>query len=150
MEKASFGAGCFWGVQEKFQSLKGVKATQVGYQGGTTVNPSYEDVCTDLTGHAEVVLVTFDPKVISFEKLLELFWKIHDPTSEDRQGYDVGSQYRSVIFCTTPEQLKEAHESKLRQEKKQPGIVTEILMAPAFYPAEEYHQCYLQKRRKKI
>jgi len=146
-DKVSFGAGCFWGIQEHFRTLKGVVATHVGYQGGHSVNPSYEDVCTDLTGHAEVVLVEYDPHLITFEQLLELFWKIHDPTTKNRQGYDTGSQYRSAIFCYTPEQLHKALASKAEKSKTLKGIVTEIVMAPPFYIAEGYHQCYLQKKR---
>ena len=148
MEKATFGAGCFWHVEEAFRHLKGVHATKVGYSGGTTKNPTYEDVCTDKTGHAEVIEVTYDPKIITYEELLQVFWDIHDPTTKNRQGPDVGTQYRSVIFYHTPEQKTKAELSKknLEQLKKySKKIVTEILEAPTFYPAEEYHQQYLAK-----
>jgi peptide methionine sulfoxide reductase msrA/msrB len=149
LEKASFGAGCFWGVEAAFHSLPGVKAALSGYQGGTLKNPSYEDVCTGRTNHAEVVEVEFDPAVISYEKLLELFWSKHDPTTPNRQGPDVGTQYRSVIFTYTPEQKKIAEASKAALEAEHRfhrPIVTQILPAPEFYPAEEYHQRYLEKR----
>jgi len=147
--QASFGAGCFWGVEEEFRQLPGVKETAVGYQGGTLKNPSYEDVCSGRTGHAEVVHVEFDPKETSYEKLLELFWESHDPTTPNRQGPDVGTQYRSVIFTYTPAQQKAAEEAKAKLEAsgrfKRP-IVTQIVAAPDFYRAEEYHQRYLEKR----
>jgi peptide-methionine (S)-S-oxide reductase len=148
MEKATFGAGCFWHVEEAFRHLKGVHSTKVGYSGGTTTNPTYEDVCTDKTGHAEVVEVTYDPRIITYEKLLSVFWEIHDPTTKNRQGPDVGTQYRSVIFYHTDEQKTAAEHSRdnLEQSKKySKKIVTEISKAPTFYRAEEYHQQYLAK-----
>jgi peptide-methionine (S)-S-oxide reductase len=148
MEKATFGAGCFWHVEESFRNLKGVLTTTVGYMGGTLENPTYEDVCTDKTGHAEVVEIHFDPKKISYDELLTIFWDIHDPTTKNRQGPDVGTQYRSVIFYHTPEQKTVAEQSKknLEQSKKhKKKIVTDILKAMTFYPAEEYHQHYLAK-----
>ena len=148
-EKATFGAGCFWGVEATFRQVKGVTSATVGYAGGTTENPNYEDVCTHETGHAEVVQVEFDPAQVSYEKLLEVFWSNHDPTTRDRQGPDVGSQYRSVIFYHTPEQQRAAEEfkSKLDQDNHfSRPTVTQIEPAPAFYRAEEYHQQYLAKR----
>jgi len=148
-EKATFGAGCFWGVEATFRQVKGVTSATVGYAGGTTENPTYEDVCRDETGHAEVVQVEFDPAQVSYEKLLEVFWRNHDPTTRDRQGPDVGSQYRSVVFYHTPEQQRaaEAFKSKLDQDNHfSRPIVTGIEPAPTFYRAEEYHQQYLAKR----
>jgi peptide-methionine (S)-S-oxide reductase len=147
MEKATFGAGCFWGVEAAFRELPGVVDAAVGYAGGTTDNPSYQDVCTDRTGHAEVVEVQFDPEKVSYEQLLDRFWRIHDPTTPNRQGPDVGSQYRSVIFFHSPEQEAAAKASKDEAQKrfKRP-IVTYIEPAPAFWRAEEYHQRYLEKR----
>jgi peptide-methionine (S)-S-oxide reductase len=148
-EKATFGAGCFWGVEATFRQVKGVTSATVGYAGGTTENPTYEDVCTHETGHAEVVQVEFDPAQVSYEKLLEVFWRNHDPTTRDRQGPDVGSQYRSVVFYHTPEQQRAAEEfkSKLAQDNHfSRPVVTQIEPAPAFYRAEEYHQQYLAKR----
>lgn len=148
MEKATFGAGCFWGVEAAFRKLRGVVSTMVGYAGGTLLNPSYEDVCTDTTGHAEVVQVEFDPAVISYEQLLKVFFEIHDPTTPNRQGPDVGTQYRSVIFYHDFEQGRLAREFKRDLEKsgkfKRP-IVTEIVAAPLFHKAEEYHQRYHEK-----
>lgn len=148
-ETATFGAGCFWGVEETFRVLPGVLSTSVGYAGGLTENPNYEAVCTDLTGHAEVVQVTFDPAVIGYEKLLDVFWKNHNPTTQNQQGPDFGSQYRSVIFTHSPEQKKIAEASKTALEAsgawKRP-IVTQIVDAQTFYPAEDYHQQYLKKR----
>jgi peptide-methionine (S)-S-oxide reductase len=149
MAKATFGAGCFWGVEEEFRKLPGVKETAVGYSGGETVNPTYEDVCTDETGHAEVVEVDYDPAKTSYETLLETFWNGHNPTQLNRQGPDVGRQYRSVIFFHTPEQEASAHASKERLEKSgrfTRPIVTEISPAQPFWRAEEYHQRYLEKR----
>lgn len=148
IEKATFGAGCFWGVEEMFRNIPGVKSAVSGYAGGTTENPTYEDVCSHSTGHAEVVEVEFDPAEVSYEKLLDTFWTNHDPTTRNRQGPDIGSQYRSVVFYHSPEQ-KAAAEAK-RAELEQSGrfrrpIVTEIEAAPAFYRAEEYHQQYLRK-----
>jgi peptide-methionine (S)-S-oxide reductase len=148
MEKATFGAGCFWHVEEAFRHLKGVTSTTVGYMGGTLKNPTYEDVCTDKTGHAEVVEILYHPETISYEELLNVFWEIHDPTTKNRQGPDVGTQYRSVIFYYTVEQKTIAETSKrnLEQSKKyKKKIVTEITKATAFYPAEAYHQQYLAK-----
>lgn len=148
LETAAFGAGCFWGVQEIFKKTKGVKNTVAGYMGGTLENPTYQDVCTDTTGHAEVVHVTYDPKEASYEKLLKVFWENHNPTTRNRQGPDIGSQYRSVIFFYNTEQKELAEKSKAKLEKsgkyKNP-IVTEIVPATTFYRAEEYHQNYLEK-----
>jgi peptide-methionine (S)-S-oxide reductase len=148
-ETATFGAGCFWGVEETFRVLPGVLSTAVGYAGGSTENPNYEAVCTDLTGHAEVVQIVFDPAVIAYEKLLDVFWKNHNPTTSNQQGPDFGSQYRSVIFTHSQEQKKIAEASKIALESsgmwKRP-IVTQIVDATQFYPAEEYHQQYLKKR----
>src|SRR6059036_3395410 len=147
MEKATFGVGSFWGGEAVFRQLKGVLATTVGYSGGTTKSPTYEEVCSDRTGHAEVVLVECNPFLVSYEQLLNLFWEIHDPTQLNRQGPDVGSQYRSVIFYNTPEQKAAALVSKEKAQKKcKKPIVTEILPAVAFYRAEDYHQQYLEKR----
>ena len=147
LEKATFGAGCFWGVEAEFRKLAGVKSTAVGYAGGNKRNPTYQDVCTDTTGHAEVVEVTFDPAAISYRDLLNVFWENHDPTTKDRQGPDVGTQYRSVIFFHSPEQEAEAIASRDAAQKnfKRP-IVTQIVAAPEFWRAEEYHQQYLEKR----
>jgi peptide-methionine (S)-S-oxide reductase len=147
MEKATFGAGCFWGVEAAFRRLAGVKETAVGYEGGKLDNPSYEAVCTDRTGHAEVVDITFDPEVVSYHDLLNVFWENHDPTTKNRQGPDVGTQYRSVIFFHSPEQEAEAKRSRDEAQKsfKRP-IVTEIVPATQFWRAEEYHQQYLEKR----
>jgi peptide-methionine (S)-S-oxide reductase len=148
MEKATFGAGCFWHVEEAFQHLKGVLSTTVGYTGGTLKNPTYEDVCTDKTRHAEVVELTYDPKIITYEELLRVFWDIHDPTTKNRQGPDVGTQYRSAIFYHSPEQKTAAELSKKTLElsgKYRKNIVTEITEATTFYPAEGYHQRYLAK-----
>ncbi|MEW6170577.1 MAG: bifunctional methionine sulfoxide reductase B/A protein [Candidatus Omnitrophota bacterium] len=145
---AVFGAGCFWGVEAAFSEVKGVVKTTVGFMGGTLKNPTYEDVCTHKTGHAEVVWVEFDPAQVSYEKLLNIFWNIHDPTTLNRQGPDVGSQYRSVIFYFTPEQekLAIASKEKLNKTKFNGKIITEILPAPEFYKAEEYHQEYYKKK----
>lgn len=147
MATATFGAGCFWGVEEAFRLVQGVQSTAVGYMGGTLENPSYEDVCTDATGHAEVVQLAYDPQQVSYEDLLELFWRIHDPTTPGRQGPDVGSQYRSAIFFHTPQQETAARASLTSaQQSFQRPIVTQIVPAAAFYRAEEYHQRYLEKR----
>jgi peptide-methionine (S)-S-oxide reductase len=149
MEKATFGAGCFWGVEAAFRLIKGVKATAVGYSGGALQNPTYEDVCTDRTGHAEVVEVEFDPSEVSYDDLLEVFWTNHNPTTLNRQGPDIGSQYRSAIFFHSPEQEAAARASKERLEKSgkhNRPIVTQIEPAQTFYRAEEYHQQYLEKR----
>lgn len=149
MPKATFGAGCFWGVEQAFRQVKGVTATRVGYLGGTMNNPTYHDVCTDMTGHAEVVQVEFDPSKVSYEDLLNVFWSCHDPTQLNRQGPDVGTQYRSAIFFHSPEQEKAARASKEKLEAsgryKRP-IVTEITPASEFWVAEDYHQQYLEKR----
>jgi methionine-S-sulfoxide reductase len=147
MEKATFAAGCFWGVEATFRRLAGVQSTQVGYIGGHKATPTYQDVCSDETGHAEAVEVTFDPQVISYHDLLEVFWQNHDPTTKDRQGPDVGTQYRSAIFFHSPEQEQEARESveAARKRFRRP-IVTEIVPATEFWRAEEYHQQYLEKR----
>jgi peptide-methionine (S)-S-oxide reductase len=149
MKRATFGAGCFWGVEAAFREVPGVVDAAVGYSGGDVANPSYEDVCTDRTGHAEVVQVEFDPKQVSFEELLDVFWRSHDPTQLNRQGPDVGRQYRSVIFYHEEEQRVEAEESKARFEslgRYRRPIVTEILPAAPFYRAEDYHQQYLKKQ----
>jgi peptide methionine sulfoxide reductase msrA/msrB len=147
-EQAAFGAGCFWGVEAAFREMPGVRETAVGYQGGALKIPSYEDVCSGRTGHAEVVHVDYDPAEVSYDKLLELFWAEHDPTTPNRQGPDVGTQYRSVIFYYTPAQKTAAETSKAKLEAsgrfKRP-IVTQIVAAPEFYRAEEYHQRYLEK-----
>ncbi len=148
VQKATFGAGCFWGVEAAFRQLKGVVSTSVGYMGGTLENPNYEDVCTDRTGHAEVVEVLYDPVQISYEDLLEVFWKIHDPTTLNRQGPDRGTQYRSVIFYHTPEQEAAARESKERLRRSglfKREIVTQIEPAAEFWRAEEYHQQYYER-----
>src|SRR3989338_5097580 len=149
VEVATFAAGCFWGVEESFRTLKGVVYTRVGYTGGHTKNPTYEQVCTGKTGHAEAIEILYDPTVITYSRLLDEFWKIHDPTTLNRQGPDIGSNYRSVIFYHDKEQEKLAGESKDRLErsgKYKNKIVTQIVPAGEFYPAEEYHQKYLMKR----
>ncbi len=151
LKKAAFAAGCFWGVEAAFRQLigKGVISTKVGYTGGNFKNPAYEDVCSDKTGHAEAVEIIYDPTKISYAKLLDVFWSIHDPTTPDRQGPDAGAQYRSVIFFHTPEQesLAKASKDKLDESKKfRNKIVTEIVKAEEFFPAEEYHQRYYEKQ----
>ena len=149
MEKAVFAAGCFWGVEETFRQVKGVRSTRVGYLGGTLPNPTYEDVCTDQTGHAEAVEVEYDPAQVAYEDLLNIFWNMHDPTTPNRQGLDIGTQYRSAIFYSTPEQEAAARRSQEQMERSgrfERPIVTEIVPAPALYEAEEYHQQYLVKR----
>jgi peptide-methionine (S)-S-oxide reductase len=147
LEKATLGAGCFWGVEATFRRLAGVKDTQVGYMGGKLNNPTYKDVCTDKTGHAEVLEVTFDPAVISYRDILEVFWDNHNPTTLNRQGPDVGTQYRSAIFYHSPEQKIEAEKSRDAAQARFPRpIVTEIVPATEFWRAEEYHQQYLEKR----
>ncbi|MCV0398746.1 MAG: peptide-methionine (S)-S-oxide reductase MsrA [Nitrosarchaeum sp.] len=146
--KATFGAGCFWHVEDLFRKTKGVTSTQVGYIGGKLANPTYEEVCTDMTGHAEAVQVEYDPNVLSYDVLLDLFWNNHDPTSLNRQGPDIGNQYRSAIFVHNEEQKQIAQKSKEKLERSgkfQKPIVTEITPAPEFYKAEEYHQKYFQK-----
>lgn len=149
-EKATFGAGCFWGIEAAFNRVKGVVATTVGYMGGHKANPSYEEVCTGKTGHAEVVEVIFNPAVISYRELLEVFWQVHDPTTLNRQGPDIGPQYRSVIFYHNPTQQEEAQASLQAQQEsaslRRRPIVTAIEPAAPFYRAEEYHQQYLAKR----
>ncbi len=149
MELATFGAGCFWGVEVAFRQVPGVKDALVGYLGGTLANPTYKDVCTGRTGHAEVVQVQYDPMEVTYDRLLEVFWENHDPTTLNRQGPDVGTQYRSAIFYHTPEQKAAAEASKARLStsgKFRKPIVTEITPASTFYPAEDYHQRYLEKR----
>ena len=144
---AVFGAGCFWGVEAAFRRLDGVSQTRVGYAGGSVPNPSYEQVCTDRTGHAEVVEVTYDPAVVPYEQLLAVFWAEHDPTQLNRQGPDVGSQYRSAIFVDGDDQRRAAEESRARlQERLSRPVVTQIEDAPPFWEAEDYHQRYLEKR----
>ncbi len=149
METATFGAGCFWGVEETFRRVPGVVDAAVGYMGGSLQNPSYKDVCTDRTGHAEVVQVTYDPGVVEYGKLLDVFWENHDPTTLNRQGPDQGTQYRSAIFFHTPEQAEAARESKKRLDESKRlrrPVVTEIVPAKEFWRAEEDHQRYLEKR----
>jgi peptide-methionine (S)-S-oxide reductase len=149
VQLATFGAGCFWGVEETFRRIPGVLSTQVGYLGGTLAHPTYEDVCADKTGHAEVVELTYDPSIVSYENLLRVFWDNHDPTTMNRQGSDIGTQYRSAIFYHSPEQKKSAEQSKeflVQSHRFRTPIVTEITPATAFYRAEEYHQRYLEKR----
>ena len=148
MEKATFAAGCFWGIETAYRRLEGVLDVAVGYEGGSTDNPSYQDVCTGQTGHAEVVEVDYDPEKISYDELLEVFWNIHDPTTLNRQGPDIGTQYRSAIFFHNEDQKKKAELSKSskQSEGKYPdGIVTEITPHETFYRAEEYHQRYFEK-----
>lgn len=153
MQKAIFGAGCFWGVEETFRHIPGVTAVAVGYSGGTMKNPSYHDVCSGKTGHTEVVEVDYDPSKVSYEKLLDTFFANHDPTTLNRQGPDIGVQYRSVIFYTTPEQEAAARAAKEKADKsgtfKRP-VVTAIEPAQEFYKAEEYHQHYLEKNGLKV
>ena len=149
MEKATFGGGCFWGVESVFREVKGVLSTQVGYMGGGKEHPAYQEVCTGDTGHAEVVEVTYDPTHVSYDDLLALFWRCHDPTQYNRQGPDFGSQYRSVIFCYSTEQETAAFASREAEDtagRHRRRIVTEILPASIFWRAEEYHQQYLEKR----
>jgi peptide-methionine (S)-S-oxide reductase len=149
LEKATFGAGCFWGVEAAFRQIPGVVATRVGYTGGHTANPTYEAVCSHTTGHAEAVEVTFDPARASYAQLLDVFWAKHNPTTKDRQGLDIGSQYRSAIFFHSPEQQAAAERTKEEQQAKlhwPRKIVTEIVPALEFYEAEEYHQQYLEKQ----
>ncbi|MER3407592.1 MAG: peptide-methionine (S)-S-oxide reductase [Nitrososphaera sp.] len=146
--KATFGMGCFWCSEDVFRQAKGVRSTAVGYMGGHVDNPTYEQVCTDTTGHAEVVQVDYDPAAISYGQLLEIFWKNHDPTTLNRQGPDVGVQYRSAVFCHSPEQEAEARAQKKKLEESgrfRKKIVTEIVPASTFWKAEEYHQQYYSK-----
>ncbi len=149
MAKATFAAGCFWGVEATFRQIPGVTGTRVGYTGGEMENPTYKDVCTDGTGHAEAVEVDYDPAKVSYEQLLDIFWENHDPTQLNRQGPDFGTQYRSAIFYYSPEQEHLAKSSKQRLEQSgqySRPIVTEIIPAATFYEAEDYHQQYLEKR----
>lgn len=147
-EKATLAAGCFWGVESVFRQVEGVISTRVGYTGGHAVNPTYQEVCTDKTGHAEAIEIIFDPEKISYAQILEVFWKNHNPTTLNRQGPDVGTQYRSAIFYHNDTQAQIAEESKQALEKSgrfQQPIITEIIAADTFYPAEEYHQNYCAK-----
>lgn len=149
MSIATFAAGCFWGVEAHFREISGVISTRVGYSGGNTLNPNYKQVCTGTTGHAEVIEINFDPNTISFEDLLYVFWKMHDPTTLNQQGPDIGTQYRSAIFYHDEQQQQQALQTKqeLNDGKVfRSAIVTEITAASEFYPAEEYHQCYLEKK----
>jgi peptide-methionine (S)-S-oxide reductase len=149
MAKATFAAGCFWGVEANFRRVMGVTSTSVGYTGGQLANPTYEAVCTDRTGHAEAIEVDYDPKQVRYDDLLEIFWATHDPTTPNRQGPDVGAQYRSAIFYHDAEQEVAAIASKERREKSgrfRRPIVTQIVPAGVFYPAEDYHQQYYEKR----
>ena len=153
MEKAILAAGCFWGVEVAFRKVKGVVSTSVGYSGGTVEEPSYEEVCMGRTGHAEVVEVEFDPAKVTFRELLEVFWNSHDPTTVNRQGPDVGTQYRSAIFFLDEAQRETAAASLEEAEKSgrfHGRIVTEITQASTYYPAEEYHQQYIEKQQKKV
>jgi peptide-methionine (S)-S-oxide reductase len=146
-KKATFGAGCFWGVEAAFRQVDGVTKTRVGYAGGTLENPTYEDVCSHTTGHAEVVEVTYDPEQVSYEQLLDVFWRKHDPTQLNRQGWDIGDNYRSVVFFHDDEQREAALQSKdAEQANWSRPIVTQIEPAQTFYEAEDYHQQYLEKR----
>lgn len=148
MKKATFGAGCFWGVEEAFSKVKGVRKTTVGYMGGTQKNPTYEDICTNKTGHVEVIQIEYDPTIITYEKLLDIFWELHDPTQLNRQGVDVGTQYKSVIFYYDEDQKQTAIMSKNKldgSDKYERPIVTEIRKVETFYPAEDYHQKYFKR-----
>ncbi|MCA1834230.1 MAG: peptide-methionine (S)-S-oxide reductase MsrA [Actinomycetota bacterium] len=148
-EKATFAAGCFWGVEDAFRQVRGVQSTRVGYTGGTTTAPTYEQVCSHTTGHAEAVEVTYDPEIVTFDDLVDVFWKIHDPTQLNRQGPDVGDQYRTAIFFHDGAQQAAAVASKERLEKEERftrPVVTEITPAAEFYAAEDYHQQYYEKR----
>ena len=146
-KKATFGAGCFWGVEAAFRQVDGVTRTRVGYSGGELENPTYEDVCSHTTGHAEVVEVTYDPERVSYDDLLEVFWRKHDPTQLNRQGWDIGDQYRSVVFFHDEDQQEAALRAKAREQENWSGpIVTQIEPAQTFYEAEDYHQQYLEKR----
>jgi len=149
-EQAVFGMGCFWGAEKKFWQAPGVYSTAVGYAGGVTPNPTYQEVCSGMTGHTEVVLVVFDPKVASYDAMLKIFWENHDPTQGMRQGNDVGTQYRSAIYCSSPDQRRAAESSRRTFEDRLAAagygaITTEIADAPPFFYAEEYHQQYLGK-----
>jgi len=150
LAKATFGAGCFWNVEEMFRHIDGVKFTAVGFMGGGVTNPTYKMVCGGNTGHAEVVYMEYDPGKANYEKLLNVFWENHDPTTLNRQGPDIGEQYRSVIFYYTPEQKKLAEESKTKLENSgryNSAIVTQVIPAEEFYKAEDYHQQYLAKQK---
>ncbi len=145
-KKAIFAAGCFWGVEEKFRNLKGVLETKVGYTGGVTDKPTYESVCTGATEHAEAVEVVYDPEIITYKELVDFFFKIHDPSTKDRQGFDIGSQYRSAIFFVDEEQKKTAEEEKeIIEEKEGIKLSTVITKSETFFDAEDYHQKYIQK-----
>ena len=147
-DTVSFGAGCFWQVEAAFREVEGVTDTAVGYEGGSVPNPTYEQVCTGATGHAEVTQVSFDPSKVSFDTLLDIYWKVHDPTQVDRQGPDIGTQYRSVIFVDNDEQRAAAEASRERlAAKHRKPIATTIEPTTGFYMAEDYHQCYLEKRK---
>lgn len=150
LQKATLAAGCFWHVEEAFRHVKGIISTTVGYTGGKLENPTYEDVCTDKTGHAEAVEIEYEPSKVSYKELLEVFWNCHDPTQLNKQGLDIGTQYRSVVFYHNEEQKREAIASKLQLQKtdkyRNKNIVTEITKVSRFYKAEEYHQGYLEKR----
>jgi methionine-S-sulfoxide reductase len=148
LKTATFAAGCFWGVEEKFSKIKGVIDTEVGYTGGNIEDPTYEQVCSDKTGHAEAIQIKYDPFKITFEELLDVFWKIHDPTQVNRQGPDLGTQYRSAIFYHDKNQKQIAENSKLEEQKKYDNeIATEIVPAEEFYKGEEYHQDYYKKEK---
>ncbi|TFF69229.1 MAG: peptide-methionine (S)-S-oxide reductase [Promethearchaeota archaeon] len=152
-EKATFGAGCFWGVEARFRRVEGVIDAVSGYAGGHTKDPSYKEVCTNKTGHAEVVQVTYDPSIVSYEDLLEIFWNIHNPTTLNRQGWDVGTQYRSVVFYGNEDQKEKAMQLKEKLDesgKYKKPIVTEIVPLEEFYRAEEYHQKYYEKHNKSV
>lgn len=153
LKEAMFGAGCFWGVQYNFDQIKGVIETEVGYAGGHTQDPTYKEVCTDKTGHAEVVHLRYDSEIVSYDELLKNFWENHDPTTMNRQGPDVGSQYRSIIFYYNNEQKAAAE--RLKNELNKSGkyrtpVVTEVVPAGTFYKAEEYHQKYFEKTGRKV
>lgn len=153
IKEAMFGAGCFWGVQSSFDELNGVIETEVGYAGGHTENPTYKDVCSDKTGHAEVVHVKYDANILNYSELLKIFWEIHDPTTVDRQGPDIGSQYRSIIFYYDEEQKKSAENFKSdlnKSGKYDSMVITEIVPVSPFWRAEEYHQKYFQKTGRKV
>ena len=149
MEIATFGAGCFWGVQSAFDKIEGIINTTVGFMGGKTKNPKYEEVCSGKTGHIEVIQIEFNPKIVTYNQLLKIFWNIHDPTQKNRQGFDIGIQYKSIIFYHNDKQKKEAEKYKMELEKSQyfkNKIYTEIKQLEMFYPAEEYHQNYFKKK----
>jgi peptide-methionine (S)-S-oxide reductase len=146
MEKATFAAGCFWGIEEVFRKTPGVLSTRAGFSGGKVKDPTYKQVCSDITGHAEAVEVEYDPAIVSYQTLLEIFWKVHNPTTRNRQGADIGSQYRSIIFYHSPQQQELALQSKANKQKVlQKEIVTEIIPSAPFYEAESYHQKYYEK-----